>query len=186
MTDPAKTLSASPMWPMAAIAKRDGITRQAIHKAVKGFLNAGAVTRIERDDKGRIATVDLAEYDLACSRTVSARAHRAFLAVAAAIERVEFKHDELALAVAKDGPGSSEAFVKQHLLDVRKALADAWQIATKGDDREPPDPQAAPGVSFAEQDDLFGDHDGWPSAEGMPSENERIDTDALQRGFDPP
>jgi hypothetical protein len=154
MTDPAKTLSASPMWSMVAIAKRDGITRQAIHKAVKGFLIAGAITRIQRDDKGHIAAVDLAEYDLACSRTVSARAHRAFLAVAVAIERVEFKHRELAIAIAKDGPGASETFVRQYLLDVRKALADAWRAATERED-QPADLRPAPCVSVPEWD-LFG------------------------------
>jgi hypothetical protein len=157
MTDHAKTLSASPMWSMVAIAKRDGITRQAIHKAVKGFLIAGAVTRVERDDKGHIAAVDLAEYDLACSRTVSARAHRAFLAVAAAIERVEFKHCELAIAIAKDGPGASDAFVSQYLLDVRKALADAWRAATERED-QPVDRRSTPSVSFPEWD-LFGNRD---------------------------
>jgi hypothetical protein len=142
---------------MVAIAKRDGITRQAVHKAVKGFLIAGAVTRIQRDGKGHIAAVDLAEYDLACSRTVNARAHRAFLAVVAAIERVEFKHSELAIAIARDGPAASETFVRQYLLEVRKALAEAWRAATEREDQEEPaDLQPAPCASFPEWD-LFGD-----------------------------
>lgn len=141
---------------MTAIARRDGITRQAVHKAVKKFLNEGGVTRIQRDGRGNIATVDLVEYDLACSRTVTARAHRAFVAVTAAIERVEFKHNELAIAVVKDGPSASEAFVKQYLFDVRKALADAWQAATERGERLPAGRQAAPSDSFQNWSDLFG------------------------------
>jgi hypothetical protein len=89
------------------------------------------------------------------SRTVTARAHRAFLAVASAIERVEFKYNELAIAVAKDGPGASEAFVKQYLFEVRNALADAWQAATERGER-PPAGQAEPHDSSPNWGDLFG------------------------------
>lgn len=53
------------MWPMTKIAERDGVSRQAVHKATHKFVNDGVVTGIERDQKGYITAVNIVEYDRA-------------------------------------------------------------------------------------------------------------------------
>lgn len=50
------------MWPIGRIAERDGVTKQAISKQVKRLVGQHALV-VERDRQGRIAAVNVAEYD---------------------------------------------------------------------------------------------------------------------------
>jgi GTP-sensing pleiotropic transcriptional regulator CodY len=53
------------MWTMAKIADRDGVSRQAVQKAIRKFATDGVITGIERDQKGHITAVNVVEYDRA-------------------------------------------------------------------------------------------------------------------------
>lgn len=50
------------MWAIGRIAERDGVTKQAVSKHVKRLVEQHALS-VERDGQGRIAAVNVAEYD---------------------------------------------------------------------------------------------------------------------------
>jgi biotin operon repressor len=50
------------MWPIGRIAARDGISKQAVSKKVKG-LSADHGLQVDRDTRGRIVAVNVAAYD---------------------------------------------------------------------------------------------------------------------------
>src|SRR5262249_32307568 len=50
------------MWKISAIAERDGISKQAVSKHVKRLIDHHSLT-VERSGSGKIAAVNVAEYD---------------------------------------------------------------------------------------------------------------------------
>ena len=51
------------MWSVAQIAERDGVSKQAISKAVKKLIDDKPETPVERDGQGRVMRLSLAHYD---------------------------------------------------------------------------------------------------------------------------
>jgi len=56
------------LWPISKIARRDGISKQAVSKNVRAFLEHGLF--VEQSVNGRITGVDVAEYDRLRGRSV--------------------------------------------------------------------------------------------------------------------
>lgn len=50
------------MWPAAQIAARDGVTREAVLKLVREFVERHSLA-VTRDTRGRVATINVAAYD---------------------------------------------------------------------------------------------------------------------------
>lgn len=50
------------MWPISQIANRDGVSKQAVSKKVKVLVDRHGLT-VQRDGQGRIAAINVAEYD---------------------------------------------------------------------------------------------------------------------------
>jgi DNA-binding Lrp family transcriptional regulator len=188
------------MWTMAKIADRDGVSRQAVQKAIKRFANDGLITGIERDQKGYITAVNVVEYDRArgtatdpaklqgsatrkitdedasphqptaktpsdYTRAITENAlyetelkkiklrelqgqlvpleeletaiQKCAEAIIAAIERLKFKYEELAAAVANNGIVGSRAVLKQYVFDLRTAVSDALCSLLERETRQP-------------------------------------------------
>lgn len=51
------------MWSVAQIAERDGVSKQAVSKAVKKLVDDKPETPVERDGQGRVMRLSLAHYD---------------------------------------------------------------------------------------------------------------------------
>ncbi|WP_438752050.1 hypothetical protein [Pararhizobium sp. O133] len=51
------------MWSVAQIAERDGVSKQAISKAVQKLLADKPDTPVDRDGQGRVAAISVAHYD---------------------------------------------------------------------------------------------------------------------------
>lgn len=207
MTNPPDDRNAEPsgdltppslMWAMKKIAERDGVSRQAVHKATHKFVNDGAITGIERNPRGHITAVNIVEYDRArgtsadpakmqgsatkkildedggqqpagkmpsdYTRAITGKAlyetelrkielheRQGLLrplaeieagvdlcgeTIIAAIERVKFRHDDLATAVANEGLRGSQAFLKQFIFELRSAVADALALIVQRESQQ--------------------------------------------------
>lgn len=58
MVDTPRTV----MWSISDIAERDGVSKQAVSKKVGDLVEKHGLT-VERDSRGRVASVNVAEYD---------------------------------------------------------------------------------------------------------------------------
>jgi hypothetical protein len=59
------TAPASLIWSMPQIAARDGISKQAVQKTVARLIEAGSLSEIRKDGRGRVTGINVAEYDRA-------------------------------------------------------------------------------------------------------------------------
>lgn len=59
------TAPASLIWSMPQIAARDGISKQAVQKTVARLIEAGNITDVRKDGRGRVTGINVAEYDRA-------------------------------------------------------------------------------------------------------------------------
>ncbi|GJE45314.1 hypothetical protein AEGHOMDF_4508 [Methylobacterium soli] len=64
---PTKVVTPEVMWAPARIAERDGVTREAVLKLARDYVEDHDLT-VERDARGRIATINVVAYDLIRSR----------------------------------------------------------------------------------------------------------------------
>lgn len=65
LTPATTTVDATPravMWPIGKIAERDGVSKQAVSKKARALVEKHGLS-VDRDDRGRIAAVNVAEYD---------------------------------------------------------------------------------------------------------------------------
>jgi DNA-binding transcriptional ArsR family regulator len=94
------TVPASLIWSMPQIAARDGISKQAVQKTVARLIEAGNITDVRRDGRGRVTGINVAEYD-------SARGTNADPAKLQGAETTRQMRGELPLATAVPSPAAA-------------------------------------------------------------------------------
>jgi predicted transcriptional regulator len=97
------------LWSISEIARRDGVSKQAVSKNVRALLERGLF--VERSVKGRITGVDVAEYDRMLGRPGTATGVEATVAAREALEKVIGQIDRLRKdvteALRKIAPGTA-------------------------------------------------------------------------------